>query len=196
MEQKEPEPKEPNDNLNEQITSEEENRNVNEEGAATAEHPPVNDLLSRIQQLENELTETRNMLKRAHSDVQNVHRRLVREAQLLREMAAEDIAKRLLPALDNLERTLQAAEFGASLEAIVEGVKIVERQIRDALEEHGVRPILAKGQPFDPRYHEAVASVEGNHEPGIVVEEIEKGYVIGEKVLRPSRVKVSKGQTP
>jgi len=100
-----------------------------------------------------------------------------------------------LPALDNLERTLQAYESGASLETIVEGVRIVERQIRDALEEHGIKPILAKGMPFDPRYHEAVASVEGNHEPGIVVEEIEKGYMIGERLLRPSRVKVSKGES-
>lgn len=188
MEQNKPEKE-----LDEQVALEEENKNELEQNAVSKEHPPVSDLLSRIEQLENELTETRNMLKRAHADVQNVHRRLVREAQLLREMAAEDIAKRLLPVLDNLERTLQAGESGASLETIIEGVKIVERQIRDALEEHGVRPILAKGQPFDPRYHEAVASVEGNHEPGIVVEELEKGYVIGEKVLRPSRVKVSKG---
>ncbi len=131
-------------------------------------------------------------MTRAHADAQNANRRLLREAQNLREQAAEDIVKRLLPVLDNFERTIEAAESGASLEAVLEGVKLIDKQIRMILDSYRVKPIQALGARFDPEFHEVVFHEPSEHEDETVIEEIEKGYTIGEKVLRPSKVKVSK----
>lgn len=152
----------------------------------------IQNLLNVIEQLNKELETTKEQLTRAHADAQNANRRLLREAQNLREQAAEDIVKRLLPVLDNFERTIEAAESGASLEAVLEGVKLIDKQIRTILDSYHVKPIQALGARFDPEFHEVVFHEPSEHEDETVIEEIEKGYTIGEKVLRPSKVKVSK----
>ncbi len=155
----------------------------------------IQKLLTVVEQLNKELEATKEQLTRAHADAQNANRRLLREAQNLREQAAEDIVKRLLPVLDNFERTIEAAESGASLEAVLEGVKLIDKQIRTILDSYHVKPIQALGARFDPEFHEVVFHEPSEHEDETVIEEIEKGYTIGEKVLRPSKVKVSKGNS-
>lgn len=152
----------------------------------------IQNLLTVVEQLKRELEVTKEQLTRAHADAQNANRRLLREAQNLREQAAEDIVKRLLLVLDNFERTIEAAENGASLEAVLEGVKLIDKQIRTILDSYHVKPIQALGARFDPEFHEVVFHEPSEHEDETVIEEIEKGYTIGEKVLRPSKVKVSK----
>lgn len=156
--------------------------------------PRIEALTKRIADLEAQLAASRDSLLRALADLQNLRRRTAQEVLSARETAAGEILKRLLPILDNFERTLAAAQAGASLESVLEGVRLIDRQLRDALEQHDVRPIPALGLPFDPGLHEAVAAEESAHEEGTVIGELEKGYVIGGKVLRPTRVKVSKGK--
>jgi molecular chaperone GrpE len=152
-------------------------------------------LRDRVAHLEAKLAEARDGMLRAVADLQNVRRRSAQESLQARETAAAEVAAKLLPVLDNFERTLAAAEAGASLESVLNGVALVDRQIREALEQHHVRPIAALGHPFDPNLHEAVIDEYSPHPAGTVIGELEKGYLIGERVLRPAKVKVSKGDT-
>jgi molecular chaperone GrpE len=99
----------------------------------------------------------------------------------------------LLPILDNFERALQAAEATRELEPLLEGVRLTERQIKALLARYDIHPIEAVGQPFDPNLHEAIQRIETDeYEDGVIIDEVERGYRIGERVLRPSRVIVAR----
>ncbi|MEM4408928.1 MAG: nucleotide exchange factor GrpE, partial [Candidatus Caldarchaeum sp.] len=98
----------------------------------------------------------------------------------------------LLPILDNFERTLRAAQSDAPKEALVEGIALTHRQLMDILRAFQIEPIPALGEPFNPLLHEAISTEETEGDPGIILEEIQKGYRMGTKVLRPVKVKVSK----
>lgn len=153
----------------------------------------VKDLEARVAELERQAAEARDAMLRAIADLQNFRRRAIQDAQQARESAAAALAGKLLPVLDNFERTLAAADTGADVESLLDGIRLVDRQLRAALEEHHVKPIPAVGLPFDPNLHEAVVSAESEHEPGTVIEELERGYAIGKRVIRPTKAKVSKG---
>lgn len=135
----------------------------------------------------------RDQILRAMAEVQNQRKRLANEREAMRQFILEELMSGMIPVLDNLERSLAAAQAGASLESLQEGVRGVEKQFRTVLESFHVRRIEAKGQPFDPNLHEAVGTVETAELPeGTVVEEIETGYTIREGVLRPAKVQVAK----
>lgn len=147
----------------------------------------------RIAELETELGAIKDQLLRALADAQNARRRHIQEVATIRQTAAEALAAKLLPVLDGLEKAILAAESGASLSSLLEGVRLTDKMLREALAEFNVRPILAVGETFDPTLHEAVAVVESGETEGTIVEEVERGYTIGQKVLRPTKAKVSKG---
>lgn len=149
----------------------------------------------RIAELESQLQNAKEDLLRALADAQTFRRRARQEVEQAYSIGAAELATKLLPVLDNFERTLSAAESGASSEALIEGVRLVEKSLRSALEEYGIEPIPAVGSRFDPKLHEAVASVESEAEEGAILEEIEKGYRMGDKVLRPTKARVSKGSS-
>lgn len=125
--------------------------------------------------------------QRAKADYENLRKRTDEQRLLLVKTATRELLEQLLPILDNLERTL--AHLGATS---VEGksVAMVVRQLHEVLAGQGVTVINAKGQPFDPALHEAVATVEGA--PGMCVQEQAPGYKLHEVVLRPARVSVGK----
>ncbi|MBA3725639.1 MAG: nucleotide exchange factor GrpE [Armatimonadetes bacterium] len=154
----------------------------------------IADLEAQVADLERQLAETRDGMLRAIADLQNYRRRSVQDMQHAKEAVAAGLAGKLLPVLDNFERTLEAAEAGTNIESLIEGVRLVDKQLRAALEEYNVRPILAVGLPFDPHIHEAVATEDSEHDEGTVIGEIERGYAIGKKVLRPTKARVSKGK--
>lgn len=143
------------------------------------------------------LTTERDQLKdqmlRALADLKNVRRRHEEDRRAMSLYATEDLVRELLPVLDNFERTLQAAESGADLEALTAGIQMVERQLRNALSQRHVVRIEALGQPFDPTYHEAIAHDDDPEiAPGTITAELEAGYRIGDRVLRPARVRVTR----
>jgi molecular chaperone GrpE len=108
----------------------------------------------------------------------------------------ENLLRDLLPIVDNLERGLEAAREADNRQAIVEGIEMVLRALHDWLKAQGVSVISAIGQPFDPQLHEAVDQVATTaHPPNTVVNEFHRGYAIGDRMLRPARVSVSKGNT-
>ncbi len=143
--------------------------------------------------LKQQLAEKHDSLLRTMADFDNFRRRTRQEMEEIRRIALEEFLRSLLRVMDNFERALQAAEESQSFEKLMEGVQLTYRQMQALLREAGVQPIEAVGKPFDPNYHEAVQRVESpDHPDETVLEEVERGYMIQSRVLRPSRVKVVK----
>lgn len=154
--------------------------------------PPV-EVDVRIAQLEKERDDFKEQALRTLADFQNFRRRTQSEAALLRQLATESLVADLLPVLDNFERSLNSLETGASAESVIEGIKMVDRQLRTVLESVNLVRLYPAGQPFDPDHHEAIAvEASEEHEEDTVLHVLEAGYKLGERVIRPARVKVVK----
>jgi molecular chaperone GrpE len=145
---------------------------------------------SDLQKLKAELGSLRDRLARAQAEFDNARKRAAREQQEYREYAVADAIKSLLPAMDSLERALQVKSDAAELR---NGVELIYKQLLAALAKLSVNPIASKGQPFDPRYHEAIEMVETTEAPDHqVIEELQRGYRFKDRLLRPAMVKVAK----
>ena len=145
---------------------------------------------SELQKLKAERDSLLDRLARAQAEFENARRRATKEQQDFRDYAAADAVKSLLPVLDSFERALQVKSEPGDLRS---GVELIYKQLQDALAKLGVRAIPAKGEPFDPHVHEAIEMVEtsdaADHE---VIEELQRGYKIKDRLLRPAMVKVAK----
>jgi len=129
---------------------------------------------------------------RSYAEYDNSKKRVAKEKEESLRYAHEKLVKDLLPVLDGLEQALTHAE-SSDKAAIVEGVQLVLRQFLKVLENYGVTPVEAVGQPFDPHHHEAVGQHESEeHEPHSVVNEYRRGYKIHDRLIRPSMVTVAK----
>jgi molecular chaperone GrpE len=130
-----------------------------------------------------------NLLYRL-ADLENARKRATRDQQDFREYALADAIKTLFPALDSLERALQVSKNEKS--ELRSGVELIYKQLQDALAKLGVRVVPAKGEMFDPRWHEAIETVEtaeaADHQ---IVEELQRGYKLKDRLLRPAMVKVA-----
>jgi molecular chaperone GrpE len=145
---------------------------------------------SELQKLKAELDSLRDRLARAQAEFDNARKRAAKEQQEYREYAVADAIKSLLPAMDSLERALQVKSDAAELR---NGVELIHKQLLAALAKLSVNPIASKGQPFDPRYHEAIEMVETTEAPDHqVIEELQRGYRFKDRLLRPAMVKVAK----
>lgn len=139
-----------------------------------------------------ECEEQRNLYLRTLADFHNYRRRQQEEIGRGRLLLLEDFVIQLLPILDNFERALAAAEAMRDFASLVEGVQLTLRQIQDLLARYEIQPIEAIGQRFDPNLHEAVQRIETTDYPdGTVVDEVQRGYQMGDRVIRPSRVIVA-----
>lgn len=152
-------------------------------------------LKADLESVQEELAKERDQHLRLRAEFDNYRRRTRREMDEIRATASEGLALELLPVLDNLERAVQAANVqDNAAKALADGVQMVLKQFLATLEKVGVVPIDAVGQPFDPTLHEAVFEEESDEFPdGHVIEEMQRGYRLNEKVIRPSMVKVAKG---
>ena len=131
---------------------------------------------------------------RNQADLENTRKRLDREKQEFIKFANEGLVLGLLNVLDDLERTVDLAETTKQdLSAFLKGVEMILAHLYEMLKEHGVKPIEAEGKKFDPNFHEALMQVENKELPEhTIVEVLQKGYLIYERVLRTAKVKVSK----
>jgi len=160
--------------------------------------PPEGSLAAQLELSQEKARETLERLKEEHdrylraaADLDNYKKRVAREKEEITKFAAERIVKDLLPAVDNLERALAAA---AADDPLAGGVKLVLRQLEEALARHEVRPQSALGGPFDPRFHEALSTVEApGQPPGTVVAEHGRAWLVRGRLLRPAMVAVSAG---
>lgn len=140
-----------------------------------------------------ELESVREQLMRTMAEFQNFRKRVQQEKSQLQQYAIEALVLDLIPVLDNFERTNSALKKGAGLEALQTGLDAVERQLRKVLEDRSVTRVPAKGSPFDPDIHEAVVTEDSIWFPdGTVLEELEPGYKLRDRLIRPARVKVSR----
>lgn len=131
-------------------------------------------------------------LLRLQADFDNYRKRTQKEKTEIIKYASERVVGELLPVLDNFDRAISSAQVNPDFSAFSQGVEMILRQLQTALNKEGLKAIEALGQPFDPNLHDAVLRVESEeHSENTVVEELQKGYYLNEKVLRPSMVKVS-----
>lgn len=153
----------------------------------------VEKLEQKIAVLEQENGDIKNRLLRLQADFDNYRRRMRAEKEGMVTLANFNLIQKLLPAIDNLERALSALQEGSG--GIKEGLEMVKKYFMEILFSEGVTPIQSRGEPFDPHFHEAVLMDEdSDYPPGTVVEELQKGYIMHERVLRASKVKVATEQ--
>jgi molecular chaperone GrpE len=162
--------------------------------------PEVAELVAsraELKRLEGEVKELKESLARRQADFENYRKRMERERSETYNRVVADIAAKLLPVLDNLKRAL---ETEASVEAsesdefrhFLSGVDLIYKQLNGVLDALGVKPVLAEGEQFDPHVHEAVVTEPtDDYEPDTVIQEIVRGFRIGDKLIRPALVKVS-----
>ena len=143
-----------------------------------------------LEEVRRERDGLQDRLLRTAAEFDNYRKRMDRERRDLAEYTAGEVIGELLPIIDNLERALQAA---AEDDPLRKGVELIHRQMLDLLRKRGVKPIESLGLDFDPNFHQAVIhEVSADHREGEVMEELQRGYVVGERLLRPAMVKVAK----
>jgi molecular chaperone GrpE len=159
--------------------------------------------LSKEESLEQELEESKKSFEelndrylRLAADFDNYKKRVSKEKADLISYGNEEIIRSLLSVLDNLERGIEHSETGGDTNPIIEGLKLVHKQFLDCLEKYGVKAIeVHKGDDFDPNLHQAVERVESREvQPGLILSEMLRGYMLKDRLLRPSLVMVSKGE--
>jgi molecular chaperone GrpE len=150
-------------------------------------------LAEEIAARERELGELNDRYLRALADVENLKRRHRQELEDARRFGNEQLLSSLLGVLDNLQRALEAAENSENFAALRDGVSLTQRQLLDLLSRSGLQAIEAVGQPFDPALHEAIGHVEAENgqAPDTVVQEVQRGYTLHGRLLRPSLVRVA-----
>jgi len=146
----------------------------------------------QISKLNEEKAQINDQLLRTMADFQNFRKRTQQEQGLIRQYATESLIMTLLPVMDNFELTVAAAEKGAPMESLITGVKATEKQFRIIIEQQGVKKIQAVGKAYDSDLHEAIGTVDSDKPSETVIEEVEPGYKMGDKVIRHTKVRVAK----
>ena len=146
--------------------------------------------VSEVERLKSENALLLDRLARLQAEFENFRKRSLREQQEFREYALSDALKQLPPILDSLDRALKAE--GVSVEDFRAGIELIDRQFHDVLTRLGVEPIAAQGQPFDPSLHQAIQMVETDDVPdNHVIDELQRGYRLRDRVLRAAMVRVA-----
>lgn len=169
--------------------------------AAGDQEPPEiiveDDWQTQLQAKDVRIQELDEQTKRMSAEFENFRRRQQEEAKRRSVLMKEEMFRSLLPIVDNLDRSLQAAKSTSSLEALLKGVELTRREIDRLFEDNEVSTIEAVGQAFDPNLHEAMMVEERDDIPDqSITLELQRGYRLGERVLRPSMVKVSRASQP
>lgn len=147
---------------------------------------------NEIQQLKDELKEQEEKYLRLYAEFENYKRRIQKENQTLKTYQAQGVLTDILPTIDNIERALQIEGDDESFKSLQKGVQMVYESLLRALEENGLEKIEALGQQFDPNFHQAVMQDnDDSYESGEVTQELQTGYKLKDRVLRPSMVKVN-----
>lgn len=159
------------------------------------EDDPVRVLEEKLKTAENAAKESYDKMLRAAAEHENHKKRMQREAEEFRKFANESLIKAMLPVVDNLERAIESAGADPSKEkAIVEGVKMTLSGIYKVFEQFNLKSLESEGKPFDPNFHQAVMQQETAEYPeNTVLKEMQKGYILHDRLIRPAMVIVSKG---
>lgn len=143
-------------------------------------------------ELQAKIDDLQGKLMRSYADLENFRRRVQREQDDARKFESLRLVRDLLPGLDGLNRAIASAEQTGDKQALLDGIRMVANQFRDILRTHAAEPIDALGKPFDPNLHEALTQIpSADHEPMTVLQVVEMGYRMHDRVVRPARVIVS-----
>jgi molecular chaperone GrpE len=146
----------------------------------------------RIEELELKLEEMSQKNLRLQADYDNFRRRTREEQAASLKYKSQSLLEQLLPALDNFERALKTEAVNEQAKTLIQGMEMVYRQLSDALKQEGLTEIPAVGEKFDPNLHQAVMQVEDSeYESNTIIEELQKGYMLKDRVIRPAMVKVN-----
>jgi molecular chaperone GrpE len=158
---------------------------------AEAAEPSLEEVVA---QLHDEVAAAKDAALRAQADAQNRMRRAEQDVEKARKFALEQFSRELLPVVDNLERSVEAAVGdGETIKAIAEGVDLTLKSLLDALKKSNIEAVDPQGEPFDPNLHQAMSMVENTEvEPNSVIAVMQKGYTLNGRLLRPAMVVVSK----
>ena len=164
----------------------------------TGEEPEVTDPLEKLefelQAAQIEAVEAKQDMLRMQADMDNLRKRLMREHEKSRLRTLERFMGDLLPVRDSLERGLEAAnDPAATVEALTEGKQLIMKMLNKAMGDHGLKIINPAGEPFDPEKHEAMTMMTSDqHDENTVIEVVEKGYQLHDRLIRPAKVVVSR----
>ncbi|AYW44930.1 nucleotide exchange factor GrpE [Tetragenococcus koreensis] len=179
----------------EEAFSAETNENESTEANETVEEIDNENVqpVSEVEDLKAQLNEMEDKYLRASAEVTNMNNRFRNERQMLQKYRSQDLGKKLLPALDNLERALATEVEGEQNESLKKGVEMTLESLRFAMQEEGIEEIPAQGATFDPTLHQAVQTVPATeeHTAETVVQVLQKGYKLYDRVLRASMVVVA-----
>lgn len=158
------------------------------------EEDPIKELEAKLEAKEKEAAETYDRLLRASAEFDNYKKRSSREMEEFRKFANQSLIKEMLSVVDNLELAMNSTNDHKAIDKdLLQGLEMTHREILKVFERFNVKPIDAKGQPFDPTFHEAVMQEETNDSPkNTVINELQRGYMIHDRLLRPSMVVVAK----
>ncbi len=156
----------------------------------------VDPILSEVEDLKKQVDQMEDKFLRASAEIANITSRNRNERELLQKYRSQDLAKKVLPALDNLERAMAIEAKDEHSQNLKKGVEMVLESLRHALKEEGIEEIPAKGETFDPTLHQAVQTMpaQEGQEADTIVEELQKGYKLYDRVLRPSMVIVAQNK--
>lgn len=153
---------------------------------------PIDDLNKEIEELQQQLNQSKADLLRAYADTDNTRKRLAKETEMAKKYRFQSAALELLPILDNMDLALAATPESEEAKTFVKGFEMIRTQLVNALTSEGVQEIEALNQPFDANFMQALMTEkqEGT-EPGVVLQVLQKGYKLKDRILRPALVKVS-----
>ena len=161
-------------------------------GKDKSDDKKVKRLHDELEKAHAETKELQERYLRSAADFENYKKRMAKEAEENRKFAKEELIKAVIPTIDNLERAITHSENNAEAGALLEGIKMIYKQLTDTLAKFGVEQIESLGKPFDPNFHQALMQVKTNESPpNTVVTEVTKGYLLNGRLIRPSMVGVS-----
>ena len=166
--------------------------NINNENgqAVIPETEDVENVPSAAEVLKEELATANDRYLRLYAEFDNFRRRTVKEREEARKMEGKDIMVALLPILDDFDRALRSMEGATDVIPVKEGVELIQNKLKNTLTQKGLKPMESIGNPFDPEFHEAITNIPAPTEEwkGKVIDEMEKGYILNDKVLRFAKV--------
>jgi molecular chaperone GrpE len=187
-----------------QIKSTDENaadqgESITENDPIQAEEKPIEEitkeeLIEKLGQLQEKVDENYDKFLRSQAETDNIIKRNKKEKEDWIKYANETLIKELLPVVDNLEKAIAFTDNKRSLDALKEGVELTLKNLKDTLTKSGLEEVDAQGKPFDPAYHHAVSEQDAEDmEAGHVLQELQKGYMLHQRLIRPAMVILSKG---
>ena len=177
-----------------QASGETEKFEQSDESAAAEVDSELEDLQHALGDAERELAEHREAMLRMQAEMENLRKRLIRDLERSRKLALERIMSDLLPVWDSLERGLQADADKTTVESLLEGKALILKMLGKTLQDHGLQEIDPLGEPFDPELHEAMTmQPSSEYDENMVMEVLQKGFRLHDRLLRPAMVVVSRG---